>query len=159
MTIVGGLPMVDLNASTRSGLSAGTTLLAEVTVSALSNGGPIQVKTLPLKISATGAGFSGNFSVEVGEVGTQVEITSLAAAAGDKTITFTNPYTINPGDSVKFEIYATTTLTTPGSASITTELGDRSAFTWNDVHGNVGPLDAALIPNYSTNKTSTIRDY
>ncbi|MGI6132685.1 MAG: beta strand repeat-containing protein, partial [Bacillota bacterium] len=159
MTIVGGLPMVDLNASTRSGLSAGTTLLAEVTVSALSNGGPIQVKELPLKISATNVTFSGNFSVEVG---TQtIGVTALpAAAAGDKTITFTDPYTINPGDSVKFEIYATTALVTGTTDhSITTELGDRSAFNWNDVHGNVGPLDAALIPNYSTNKTSTIRDY
>ena len=113
---------------------------------------------MPLKISATNVTFSGNFSVEVG---TQtIGVTALLAAAGDKTITFTDPYTINPGDSVKFEIYATTAFVTGTTDhSITTELGDRSAFKWNDVHGNVGPLDAALIPNYSTNKTSTIRDY
>ena len=57
MRVVGGIPAISLNASTRSNLSTGPILLAEVTVSALQNGGPIQVKQL--SISSSMAGITG----------------------------------------------------------------------------------------------------
>ena len=66
MTIVGGLPTVNLKGSTRTNLSEGSTLLAEVEIGALGNGGPIQVKQLPVKISATNVTSFGDFSVKVG---------------------------------------------------------------------------------------------
>ena len=164
MTIVGGIPAVDIVALSRNTLSTGSTMLAEITVSALSNGGPIRVETLPIKVGLTNATLDGNFSVKIGT--TSIATTGTAAGSGEKVITLSAPYTIAPGESAKFEIYANVA-TAPANSTISTELGNRADFLWTDVEGNVlgnvsggvNGLNGTLVSDYSTNKTSVWKNF
>ncbi|MDD4738162.1 MAG: hypothetical protein PHF54_02805, partial [Candidatus Pacebacteria bacterium] len=169
MRVVGGIPTVSLNASTRSNLSSGSTLLAEVTVSALSNGGPIQVKQLSTSSSMAGitggAPTLGNFTLKVGSE----TIAVTGTVAGGKVI-LDNAYTVTPGNSVKFEVYGDLDLaggTMTSNASVTTSLGAAANFLWNDVEGAKAGAEAGgdtglngtLVNNYSTTTTSVVRNY
>ncbi|MDD2245258.1 MAG: hypothetical protein PHR13_11705, partial [Dysgonamonadaceae bacterium] len=157
MTLAGGMPSVSLAASNRTGLATGSTLLGSVTVGATKDGGAIKVQTLAIKVGLTTATLDGNFSVKVG--GSNVTVNATAAAKGEQVITLTDSYGIASGSSVTFDIYANVA-SADANSSVTTELGAAASFLWTDVEGGTASgLNGTLLPNYSTNVTSVVKNF
>jgi hypothetical protein len=164
MRIVGGVPTVVLNPSTRTGLTTARTLLGEVTVGALSGGGQIAVQEIPLTITKSagllfGSADGNPFVVRV--KGSTSDLTTVSGTVADGKVVFDTPYVIDAGDTVTlvtFEIYATVTnLGTADNPSVTVELGAASNFKWKDVHGNLAGLTGTLVSRYQVGNTVLIR--
>lgn len=166
MTLVGGVPTAVLSPSTRTGLTTARTLLAEVTVGALSGtrAGQIAVQELPLTISkstgllfgATGATDENNFLVKV--KGSTSDLATVSGQVKDGKVTFTTPYVIDAGSTTTFEISAVVSdLGSATNQSITVELGAAKNFKWKDVSGDISDLTGDLVAGYQTGNTTLIK--
>ncbi|MCK9320951.1 MAG: hypothetical protein M0P32_02990, partial [Bacteroidales bacterium] len=164
LNVVNAIPSVSLTSASRAGLINGLVKLADVTISASSNGGAIKINDLPITVTSTGVATASGIVVKDAS-GTTI-VTSddtLGVSAGtsdDVVIFFTNGYSILPGESKTFSLY-TTAVSVSGSVNTTalgTALGSKTLFAFTDVNSDTKITDGTPTFNYTTGVTSTIHN-
>jgi hypothetical protein len=151
-----------------SALTGGSVRIARITVSA-DAAGPVAINQIPLAISANGGTTLASQILVVEDTNGNVitGATSIPTGAissgnpGSSNVTFASPgYRIEAGQSMSFDIYATTggSLSTSGSSNVVTSLSSSTgSLNWTDINGasGIGSLHGTLLTNYPTN-TSTL---
>ncbi len=168
ITLVSSKPTISIATPSNVTLTAGLVEVADVTVSADSNGS-IGLAQLPIKIS-TGNIALGSTQLVVKVGGVQLSTNVLSAASSTLSSTSSNAsgnitfntdnngqgYIISAGQSVTFQVFATLT---GGGASGTTDstvtsIGTNTSFKWIDINGNAThQLDGSAIYNYPTGQS------
>lgn len=146
MTLVGSTPAVALAlpSGLASGLAVGTIHVANVTISASSQG-PVSIKAIPLTFTGNSAGvhIAPGTALSVRDANGNIianavvsNITGNGTSSATAIVTFTSGYPIAAGQSQTFQIWVAVTSLTGSSDSLAVGVGPVSSFLWTDLAGN-----------------------